>query len=255
MVYIPGGKFLARPDRHGDRVVEGELPSFAIGRFPVTLREYCAFLDALDEPTRARRTPLSLAMDGRSTPLVERRSGRWVPEPNMVEGPGRARLASGTELDVPVFGLRWYDAVAYARWLSGATGLPYRLPSDLEWEKAARGADGRRFPMAWTLDPCFSKRRESRPEAAQPEPVGAFPLDESPHGVRDLAGGIGEFTSTIQVGSPDTFDERREEAPLVVYRGGAWASTSATLHAMRYTLSARERSASVGFRVALEMDG
>ncbi len=184
VVLIPGGPFVVGGSTE-------RLPDFAIGRLPVTLREYAAFLDELDPGTRERRLPRSGGL------VVLQRSARgWELASNAIEGEGRARV-SGRELELPIHGVSWYDALAYVTWLAETTGLPYRLPTELEWDKAMRGADGRALPMGNTIDPSFAKFRESRPEASQPEPVGAFPLDASPYGVRDLAGGVGDWTATM----------------------------------------------------------
>ena len=117
-----------------------------------------------------------------------------------------------------------------------------------------RGADGRSFPMGNHLDPAFAKLRESRPEAAQPEVVGAFSLDVSPFGVRDLAGGMGDWTSTMVDGQPppSLSDERADAADRQAYwRGGTWGTTAVAPRALRYTQLLRHRTGNVGFRVAL----
>jgi serine/threonine-protein kinase len=227
------------------------LPSFAIAAFPVTFAEYARFLNACrGGPDFERRTPghgLTQLLDNPSP-------GVWRLA-NFVEGPAAARI-EGRELELPVIGVNWYDAVAYARWLSVETGLPYRLPTDLEWEKAMRGADGRAFPMGNHLDPSFAKLRESRPEASQPEPIGAFSMDESPYGVRDLAGGVGDWTCTMVDGkqAPRLEDEGRKECDerQAFWRGGTWSS-SATARGMRYPMKLTQRTSANGFRVALDV--
>jgi serine/threonine-protein kinase len=232
---------------------ELELPDYAIGRFPVTLREYVAFLDALEAPEeRRRRTPGY----GEEGPVVEKVGGVWRITERCVEGEARKRVPIERELDLPVLEISWYDAAAYARWLARESGRPYRLPSDLEWEKSLRGADGRAFPMGNDLDPCFAKRRESRPEAVQVEPVGAFRLDESPYGVRDLAGGVGDWTSTfVDGGEAPAADAEGTAADerQAYWRGGTWSST-APIAAMRYSQMLRHRVGWVGFRLAMSLD-
>jgi formylglycine-generating enzyme required for sulfatase activity len=252
MIFVPGGPFVALPPRES-RMVPVRLPDFAIARFPVTFGQYVRFLDALsDASERERRTP---AYAGR--PLVERDSdGRWRLASHTVEGEGRRRIEEGRELELPVFSLSWFDAVAYARWMAGSSGRSYRLPTDLEWEKAARGADGRAFPMGPKVDPSLAKLRESRPEATQPEPVGAFVRDESPYGVRDLAGGVGDWTSTSTDGAslPELSSEGMPdvEERQAFYRGGSWGAS--TLTHMRYPTALRSRHTGVGFRLALDLD-
>ena len=94
-----------------------------------------------------------------------------------------------------MFGVSAESAEAYARWLAERTGRPYRLPDEAEWEKAARGGDARAYPWGDQFDPTFCKMRQSRREASRPEPPGRFPADLSPYGVRDLAGGIADWTA------------------------------------------------------------
>jgi serine/threonine-protein kinase len=261
MVLVPGGPFLARRDARGERLTAESLSDFAIGRFPVTLRMYAEFLDDLDEAERVRRVPHFRS--GETRPLLLREgSGRWRAAPHLVEGAARARVGRDRELEIPAFMLSWYDAVAYTRWLAAKTQRKYRLPTDLEWEKAARGADGRLFPMGPHLDASFAKRRESRPEPPQPEPVGAFEWDESPYGVRDLAGGVADLTETSPDGRPldRNFVEAHPEEvlpvgePFVVFRGGWEAMTTASRTPMRNSQPLSERAGYVGFRLALSLD-
>ncbi|MBI4952451.1 MAG: SUMF1/EgtB/PvdO family nonheme iron enzyme [Myxococcales bacterium] len=254
MVLVPGGPFLGLR-AEGTRLEHLELPDFAIGRLPVTLRAYVAFLDDLPEPERLRRTPGQPGW----TPHVEKRDGVWRLSDSCVEGEAaRRRVPPGRELDLPVLEISWFDACAYAAWHAAATGLPYRLPTDLEWEKAMRGADGRPFPMGHHIDPVLAKLRSSRPEPSQPEPVGAFPLDESPYGVRDLAGGMSDWTSTPSDGRPlPRLDEEGQPSAAgrqALYRGGNWSAVR-PLTPMRYPLAIDRRYAGTGFRLALDLPG
>ena len=250
MILVPGGPFLTLTAR-APRGELAHLPDFAIARYPTTFRQYALFLDALEDPAeRARRTPAH-----RGEPLLVRRDERWCLAPHAVEGDGRKRVAPDRELDVPVFAVAWYDAAAYAAWLAATHRLPYRLPTRLEWEKAARGADGRPFPTGHRFDPALAKLRESRPEATQPEPVGSFPFDESPHGVRDMMGGVGDWTSTSVDGRPlpDLHAEGSPDADgrQAYHCGGHWGST--VLAHMRYPTALRARTTGIGFRVALSL--
>ena len=102
------------------------------------------------------------------------------------------------------------------------------------------------------MDYSFAKLRHSRKDMTEPEPVGAFVLDESPYGVRDLSGGVSDWTSTFVDGEPPP--ERPGSARLVLRCGnhyGQYAATPLRTHAD----AAGVRVHGVGFRVALTLDG
>ena len=81
-------------------------------------------------------------------------------------------------------GISHGDAVAFSAWRSLRDGVTYRLPSEREWEKAARGTDGRVFPWGDRFDPSLCHMRYTRPGRPRPAPVGFVATDESPYGVR-----------------------------------------------------------------------
>jgi serine/threonine-protein kinase len=253
MVIVPGGTYQGIPPR-STALTPLELPDFAIEVLPTTMGAYAAFLDTVADPDELSRRAPGFGNKGR--PLVVKEQGVWRLADRTVEGEAKKRIAPGRELDIPVFEVCWFDACAFARWKAAATGLPYRLPTDAEWDKAMRGADGRAFPMGSELDPSFAKIRESRPEATQLEPVGAFPLDESPYGVRDLGGGVGDWTATaVDGGALPSLDHEHEAAAQerqVYWRGGNWGS-SGSARGMRYPAAVRFRTTGVGFRLALPL--
>jgi serine/threonine-protein kinase len=252
MVVIAGGPFLTVGT--SGRLVESHLPDFALGRFPVTCAQYAAWLSSFpDTVTRQAHVPKTMAG---APVLVETKRG-WVLGAHVIEGPARARIPAGLDLEVPVMSVTWQDAAAFAAWKSAQTKRKYRLPSDREWDKAMRGADGRPFPMGTALDPSFARLRDSRPEPPQPEPVGAFVLDESPYGVRDLAGGVGDWTSTGADGAQLEPGDHvgAETDQQVVWRGGTWSTAKpAAANNLRYTQSIRNIGDWIGFRLALSLD-
>jgi eukaryotic-like serine/threonine-protein kinase len=236
-VLVPAGPALLGDDA-GVGPLEIEVPAFIIARLPVTFGEYLDFLLTLSPDELPALTPRG--RDGAAFWRWSDDERAFVPARVAAWGDDPARLRR-----LPVFGIDAVAAEAYARWRAAVTGLPYRLPSEFEWEKAGRGTDGRRYPWGDRFDASFCKMRQSRPELPRPEPVGAFQVDESPYGVRDLAGGIAEW-------AVPSADERAIAGERgMVSRGGAWSdwSTDCALAARRPYLAV-ERSSRVGFRLA-----
>ncbi|WP_069812737.1 formylglycine-generating enzyme family protein [Streptomyces sp. TP-A0874] len=93
----------------------------------------------------------------------------------------------------PVAGVRPEDADRYAQWLTERTGHPWRLPTEAEWERAAKGDDGREFPWGDDFDPEACNTRETGVHTTTP--VGAFPTGRSPYGVHDMGGNVEEYVA------------------------------------------------------------
>jgi formylglycine-generating enzyme required for sulfatase activity len=253
MILIPGGPFLAPDATRLARMRPYELPDFAIGEFPVTMRQYVEFLEELPPEEQARRVP---HIRGERQPWLVGEGGQWRVADHVVEGEGKQRVPAEREFELPAMSVSWFDAVAYTKWLSARTGLPYRLPTSLEWDKAARGVDGRPFPMALRFDPAMAKLRESRPEASQPELVGAFPCDVSPYGVRDMMGGVQDWTATVVGDRRDAAEADSTTHGIQAYiRGGSWTIVHLEPLIGRATYRLVDRAGWVGLRVALDMPG
>ncbi len=237
-VYLPGASAIFGGDPEAVEPLarqEHFVDDFAIMRFPVTLRDYCAFLDHLDQVDPAQA--LRRAHQSRADDVTVRRgeSGRWEPDPSNIEGEARKLFPpdEGHLWEVPVNTVDWFDAVAFCKWRSEVTGSSIRLPTELEWEKAARGVDGRHFPWGNRFDPTFCLNREARSFIVQPEPIGTFATDESPYGVRDMAGGMREWVADIfGQASADELASEAEPPPdmergtstLRMVRSGNWRS-------------------------------
>jgi formylglycine-generating enzyme required for sulfatase activity len=97
-------------------------------------------------------------------------------------------------LDHPAEGVSWADAVAYCRWLSLATARVYRLPDEREWEKAARGTAGRRWP--WGNEDDYLRANVLEANVGATSAVGKFSNGASPEGLLDLIGNVREWTNT-----------------------------------------------------------
>ncbi len=205
-ILIPAGPFLMGSPP-GEDVPDYEtlqhevnLPDYRIGKFPITNAQYAEFI---------RQTKRLIAPEAGwegQTPL-----------------PGK--------LNHPVAGVTWYEALAYCEWLSEHTGRAYTLPSEAQWEKAARGTDGRIYPWGnrWDASRCHH-------DSEQTAPVDAYP-PQSEYGCYDLVGNVREWTSSLwgeKRLAPDPkfrypwVNEGREDlqAPghiYRVYRGGAAA--------------------------------
>lgn len=247
--FIPGGVSLIGGDPEAvDPLPPGriEVPSFFLQQFPVTFGEYLEFLNDLqgsDPHQAADRAPRTRDADGALAFLDE--TGAWQPADVLIEGPLRVLYPAGQdhELTLPVMAVRFEDAEAYARWRSVRDRVLYRLPTEHEWERAARGADGRPFPWGSAFDATFCKMAFSRNVHSQPEPVGTFAYDRSPFDVRDMAGGVRSWV----------YSQDNDETQSVV-RGGYWAGDARSCRAAsRRRVLKAARLANVGFRLAYSM--
>lgn len=227
-VYVPGGAYLVGGDRLAPEAgprAEITLRGFAIATHLVTMEEYAAFLNALDDEEAARRAPRI-----GNTPY-------WTPANGRYEVPFTDPDGDEIGADWPVCMLSASDADAYARWRSAQTGRLVRLPTSDEWEVAAGGGDGRVFPWGDGFDPSLCRMLTSAPRAG-PCPVGSYPRDRSPFGVLDTAGLVREHTST-------EIDGQR------VVRGGAWPAAPVQCRiGRRSLLGPDETYVTFGFRLA-----
>ncbi len=152
----------------------------------------------------------------------------------------------------PVVDVSWEEAVAFCAWLSDECGLGFRLPSEAEWERAARGLDGRTFPWGDSFDPALANTREGG--CGGTAPVGSYPNGASPDGVYDMAGNIWEWTASLDAPYPYAPGDGREGAGAGrrIMRGGCYANPQGYARcACRFRLAPALRNEFTGFRLAL----
>jgi formylglycine-generating enzyme required for sulfatase activity len=200
-VNVAAGECLIGEESPAEDVRRRELlwqESFWIARQELTLGEYMEFLQAEQTAAAIRVGELNgthLRVPRR--PLIRL---PWNTPCEVLPGWDTHGGPFECEQDpaLPIWGLTCEDMDAYCAWRTqhspqGRAGWYFRLPTEDEWEKAARGVDGRLYPWGDGVEPGFCRCREARlaldPEAAVMEPGLRFPIDESPFGVRDTAGG------------------------------------------------------------------
>ena len=235
MVYIPPGPFLmgsaaeapgARPLEQPQRRLR--TPGYFIDRTEVTNEAYAGIVVAGQAPTPAHWTHRDLRPDGTV---------------RQTYAPGLAKH--------PVVNVTWAQASEFARWRGG------RLPNEAEWEKAARGTDGRTWP--WGQEPRARAHVQVPPSALrefETAPVGAYADDKSPFGVMDMAGNVSEWTRDSLEAYPGAPPDARlpPEARRVI-RGGAFATSfnEARCAARGGGREGDYTSRDVGFRVVVEV--
>ena len=215
MVYVPPGPFVCGGDAEAQESLPRSGPwaeGFFLSVFPVTMGGYCDFINAV----HARDPEEAWGRLPRQESGLKSSGGQYWDRP----APGVPYSVPEEDRDGdrwnplwPAFAVSWEDAMAYVAWRSERDGVAWFLPSEQQWEKAARGADGRIFPWGDGFDPTLCKMRASRPGRPQPEVVGTFPADISPYGARDLAGGMRDWCGDADYGG----DPKRRPV-----RGGSW---------------------------------
>lgn len=159
-----------------------ETGRYLITKTPITDQQYAAFVEATGHPAPDVDAETWAAYQ-LNHPYERTRRHAW--------SDGRPPAGRG---DHPVVLVSYADALAYAAWLSEVTGQTWRLPTEAEWEKAARGTDGRRFPWGNFWNPIVLNSHDKGPFDTMP--VGSFPKGASPFGLLDAAGQVFEWTST-----------------------------------------------------------
>lgn len=238
MILISGGTFTMGSDRRAadeKPVHKVYLDAYYISKYEVTNAEYYEFWRSLQtknsknaqQPTQ--HTPENFT----HLPYI----GNW---------PERATKFPNH----PVVGVSWHDAKAYAEW----KGM--RLPTEAEWEKAARGYTNRTWPWGNAIEPNANTSDKNDGYENRIAPVGSFPKGKSFYGVMDMAGNVWEWTADWY---SDVYyfhtPRKNPTGPTVgswrVIRGGSWIDTLTRCSTtFRYYLFPTLKTSSVGFRVA-----
>lgn len=230
LVLIPGGKFLAGGPRHFESDSEPfnvSLPSFYLGLCAVTNAQYKRFLDATGHPPPARPRNSSC--------------GEYV---------WRGRSFPPAVGGYPVVGVRWDEAREYAAWAG------VRLPAELEWEKGARGTDGRAFPWGrqWSSGRC---RNDENRRIETTCVAWSYGQGCSPWGLYQMSGNVWEWCQDWYEGSAYRRYARGDLSPPAagrerVVRGGSWFNVGpeSFLCSYRFHLPPDEPDLQYGFRVA-----
>lgn len=217
MVEVPAGKFL-----YGDEKKEESIEhSFFIDVYPVTNGQYKKFIEASGY---VGDDILQRCWSGEGR--------RWRERNNVIE-PKYWKNGKCNQADYPVVGVSFYEADAFAKWAGK------RLPTEKEWEKAARGTDGREYPWEGK----FNRKKCNSYESGikKTTRVDRYPNGVSPYGCYDMAGNVWEWTS-------DWYDKNEDRK---VMRGGSWYNDSDDCRCVyRYYREPCNRNDIIGFRCA-----
>ena len=239
MALIPAGEFLmGSNERNMDRSPAHliDLKAYFIDLYEVTNRQYEAFI--LD--------------DGYQTEALWSKAGWEFIQRNGIDRPLGLERNRYNSPDQPVVGVSWYEADAYARWANK------RLPTEAEWEKAARGTDGRKYPWGNEID--FSRIGYSMADSSRTLPVGSFPSGVSPYGLHDCAGNVSEWVAdrydrTYYSRSPRKNPIGPKTGDFRVLRGSAWGGLRFQMQcAYRASYPPDYRGFRVGFRCARDAE-
>jgi hypothetical protein len=193
-VEVPGGEFVYRD---GERL---DLPRFYMARYPITHAQFQTFLEDAEGYG----------------------SARWWHDLERSDASAEPPWRAGNH---PRVNVSWYEAVAFCRWLSARLGYEVSLPTEEQWEKAARGTDGRRYPWGEEYISGYANVDETwgnvgKQNLGRTSPVGIYPQGASPYGVLDLAGNVWEWClneyDKPRIIQPNVSGHRR------VVRGGSW---------------------------------
>jgi formylglycine-generating enzyme required for sulfatase activity len=226
---IPGGPVTMRRD---SQVMEFYVPDFAISKFPVTNVQWQAFVDASDGYCNEYWWDFALA----ARQWRHQHQEAYRPDPS--------------QPDHPCVNVSWYEAVAYCRWMGYRMQLSLNLPTEQQWQRAAQGDDGRRYPWGSEFDVSRSNTKEYG--VSSTVPVTWFPEGASPYGVMDMVGNTWEWC----VNGDGGMDARGQDGQFQqVVKGGSYIRSAVQAQCQRYyVLGPHNYHESIGFRLAWQRD-
>ncbi len=222
-----------------------ELPTYYISRYPVTNDQFQAFIDA---GGYGESDGVFKSVGGFFNQAATQKEGWWAklnkPKP---------KKSTWSQGNRPRTDIDWYEAVAFTRWLTAQLGYEVRLPTEQEWEKAARGTQGLIYPWGQDYRLGYANINETRNKAgewylSQTTAVGIYPQGMSPYEVMDLTGNVWEWCLNKydhpEIIKPDKSDDSR------VLRGCSWIYDTDSARAdSRFRSSPDFRRDDWGFRV------
>ncbi|MFT5681495.1 MAG: serine/threonine protein kinase/formylglycine-generating enzyme required for sulfatase activity [Myxococcota bacterium] len=257
--YVPAGWFWSG----GDPDAADGLPlrrlwvdGLVVKRVPVTVGQYLMFLNDVAE-REGVEAALKQAPQARATVT----GGDGLAGITFIDGEFQLAPGVGGEhwtAENPITLIDWHNMMAYTQWYTGRAGESWRLPNELEWEKGARGVDGRRLVWGETLEPTWANVLGHTRGNPAMSLVGTFPHDESVYGIRDLMGNVRDRCVNLwRFGGPSLDGARVIEDPAPpddstwrsVRGGGFLAVSNLTRPASRFADLPDKRFRIVGFRM------
>jgi iron(II)-dependent oxidoreductase len=256
IVLVPAGNYTIGSDETEDTqpVHQTSLSAFQIDRYEVTNVQYAEFLNSLNIQLlqdAASGEIRSSDLPEEAIPLLIEGSEEGSQQPLIALDDEHTRIAiqngqfvpQSSYENHPVTETTWHGANEFCVW-RGA-----RLPTEVEWEAAARGLEGRIYP--WGNEPPTPDRAVYSRSSGETEPIGTHPLGSTPDGVHELAGNVAEWTSTLYQPYPYNSDDGREQRDSVgerVTRGGDHVFNSAPDELTAYFRTGFSRAPDRGHR-------